>query len=100
MVRGQCKDAEYPANSEEKLPDEKDGAEPIHLQFSPRFLVLEAAAWQRCCWLRAVTVRMLPVTEPGPVSFEHLKEAVVKSGRKPVFLTFLRIYRTLSSWAE
>jgi hypothetical protein len=43
---------------------------------------------------------MLPVTEPGPVSFEHLKEAVVKSGRKPVFLTFLRIYRTLSSWAE
>lgn len=32
---------------------------------------------------RAVTLRKLPVTEPGSgVSFEHLKESVVECGRK------------------
>lgn len=100
IVRGQCKDVDCPAHSEERLPGWERGSRANPSSAFSTVAHAGGSCQSKVWWSWAVTVPVLPMTEPGPgVSSEQCKESVVGCGRKSVFLAFLGMYG-LSSRSE
>lgn len=100
IVRGQCKDVDCPANSEERLLGWEMGSRANPSSAFTTVLYAGGSCLSKVWWSWTVTAPVLPMTEPGSgVSSEQCKESVVGCGRESVFLTFLGMYG-LSSRSE